>query len=114
MANRYALPVAVKRDMELYRLTGSGVAPSYVKWHSKMARRDIENQPFVVLEDHGLVDEGWYDGMRVVELVVAVKDEKGWHTATVRWHDSFAWFTKGAGWSRTFEMSEKTAEIVEN
>lgn len=97
------LPDDIKAEMDLWR-TGRGewnVPRSYIDFHCRLANEDMRKQDWVILEDHGLVHDGWGDGMKTKQLVVACKGTTGeWKTYTVKWDESGAWFFKSHGWIR--------------
>lgn len=108
-------PESIRKEMDLWRMGAIGLPRSYVLFHTQVSEMDMRRQDWTVLEDKGMVSDGWGDGMKVRELVVAVANgEPGeWSLETVRWHESGAWFRRGAGWSRFREMTPKTAEKVD-
>ena len=85
------------------------------EYHAYLAQIDIDSRNksnFVVVEDHGLQDSGWCDGIKLRTIVVAVKEDVlGWKCRTLRWHTSGAWFREGHGWSRYLEMTETTRTL---
>lgn len=102
------LPKHVEDDMKEYRAGIIWSVPeSFIDFHARLADVDRRYQDWVILEDHGLENDGWCDGMKVRELVVAYKENNVWHTATIKWHTSGAWFEKGAGWTRFREMYKR-------
>jgi hypothetical protein len=88
------LPEDIQRDMNRWRAGEIWNLPqSYIDFHENIAREDAEKQDWVILEDLGLMDEGWGDGMKVLHLVVAVKiDLINWKVYHVRWHNQGSWF----------------------
>lgn len=101
------LPENIKNDMNLYRAGATHNVPhSFIDFHCIAANEDMWKQDWKILEDHGLIHDGWCDGMKNKQLVVAYKENDVWKTGTVMWHTSGAWFIKGAGWSRFREMIE--------
>lgn len=53
--------------------------------------KDFEGQEpdWVLLEDHGLVDDSWKEGMKVLEIVVVIRRRTDhsidWNVETLRW-----------------------------
>lgn len=101
------LPRHISQEMKLYRMGLTGIPTSYVEYHKDLAETDIQTQSNVkILEDHGLVFDGWCDGFRVKSYTVAIKSES-WEVKTLKWHESGAWFAKleSGGWVRELEMT---------
>lgn len=100
------LPNEINNAMRLYRLGVDFTVPHvYVDFHCKLANWDMIEQDWVILEDHGLIHDGWCDGAKFKQLVVAYKENGEYKVATVKWHESGAWFRDtGHGWARFKEM----------
>ncbi len=108
---RIQYPTSIYAALKEWR-EGYGLAPqSFSDFHQKLAEFDLpRHEDWRVLEKR-LVDDGWGDGMQLVEADIAVKENDIWVTKVIRWHTSGAWFTKGAGWSWFVECSKDTSEL---
>lgn len=84
---REPLPETLKSAMAAYRLDLGPMPAGYIEFHVKLAQAEkdrlIETYRVTVLAER-MVDGGWFDGMREVELVVETR--KG-RLLKLRWHD---------------------------
>lgn len=98
------IPDHLKLAMKMFREGWDSLPQGYIEHHAELAKADIQKQDITILEDHGLVPDGWCDGMRVQQYTIAHKTDGKWKTDVIQWHDSGAWFVKCSGWSRFLEM----------
>ena len=103
------LPNEIANEMCFYRAGLAGIPFSYINFHCNLANEDMYKQDWKILEDHGLVYDGWCDGAKFKQLVVAYKENNEYKFGTVMWHESGAWFMKSntsGGWFRFREMKQ--------
>lgn len=88
------LPDDIAREMKLEGLLGGGVTKSYNDFHLGLARAELKR----ITERYGLevmgervVDEGWFDGHRVLQVDVLTRTKKH---VRLEWVDSNQAFFK--------------------
>lgn len=105
------LPTEIENEMKLFRAGFAGIPTSYINFHCVKANEDMYRQDWKILEDHGLVFDGWGDGFKAKQLVVAFKQFGEWRVATVKWHTSGAWFRQIEGCGGWFRFREMVTDV---
>lgn len=106
------LPDSIRAEMNVWRAKNDAglwvsVPDSYTKFHLEKASLDMEKRihsgDWYVVEKK-IVPDGRGDGFQVLEITIAEKVNEQWTINVLRWHESGAWFRRGAGWTRHKEM----------
>ena len=110
------LPEAIEAKMKLFRAGMDRLPQEYIDYHEDLARMDSKSHPdFVVVDNGGMVYDGWMDGMRVLQHLV--RDRKTGKEFLIQWSDSNgkgAWFRLGRhGNVRQYEMNPATVRYLE-
>ena len=124
------LPDVLKEPMRLYRECEMPLPEEFTWWHRTLADTDLRRRNpafhtahWTLLSDHGLVrDDFGFDGLLVRQVVVAINHgqdardhgwgAEDWRVHTLRWHESGAWFEKGAGWTRFANILPRVTDDV--
>lgn len=100
----------LKEQMKIWRLGVIPLPPAYIALHEQAARADrdrfLTKRGLFFLLDERLVEQGWMDGMKVLQLVVV--DDAAGTLRTFLWSDSGngSWFEKTpSGGSTLIEIS---------
>lgn len=90
------IPEKLKQPMAGWREGCGPIPQGYIDFHAGCAQRDLDLRPdWKVVEDRGLVDDGWMDGFRVRCVIAAVPAPEaleGRKLVVLKWHESGAWF----------------------
>ena len=106
------LPESIRAEMKVWRAMinaglWAGVPDSYTNFHLEKATLDMEKRiqsgEWNVLEKK-IVPDGHGDGFKVLEITVSENINDSCSINVLRWHESGAWFCRGAGWTRYKEM----------
>lgn len=98
---RSSLPEALKASMALYRLDLAPLPEGYIEWQVKLAqteRERLEEAYRLTVHAEAMVNSGWADGMRELQLVVETRSGK---LLKLRWCDSNQGFLVDTGHGQT-------------
>ena len=102
------LPAEIHNQMLLWREGFAPMPSSYIKFHAKLAQKELKrlkNEYGIAL--HGkpeLVGDGWMDGMRVVQAVIETQTGD---LLKLKWHDSSQRFMETPKGRGSWRLSEK-------
>jgi len=87
-AERQSLPQRIASQMNLWRQGFTAMPADYVRFHARIARIELQRlsseYAITVHGDPTLVNDGWMDGMKVLQAVIETPSGK---LMKLRWHD---------------------------
>ena len=76
---RQTLPANIQKQMKAYRQGFTNVPQDYIDWHAaraELALQELQHEHNIIVHNVHQVNDGWLDGMRVVQAVVETPSGK--------------------------------------